>query len=40
MNAKPGDLTSAHGGDQRFMTEFLPRMDVGKMDFNGWNTHR
>jgi hypothetical protein len=37
IRAKSGYLTAANRSDQRSMTEFLPRMDVGQMDLNRRN---
>src|SRR5205085_12697634 len=40
MSAEAGDLADANRGDEGLMTEFLPRMDVGKVDFDGGNSDR
>ena len=40
MGAEPDDLTTANRGNQGFMTKFLPRVDVGKVDFDGWDADR
>lgn len=37
IRSKSDDLAAADGGNQRFMPEFLPGMDIGKMDFDGRN---
>jgi hypothetical protein len=38
--AKSRNLSLANGGDQRMVTEFFPRVDVGEVDFDGRNTDR
>jgi hypothetical protein len=39
MSAKTGNLTQTNRRNQRFLTEFLPRKDVGKVDLNGGNAY-